>query len=58
MPVNDAETIFILSGRPGPYQALRLPDKGDVTKTHVLWHGERNKKQGGTTEGQEERLAG
>ncbi len=44
IPVNDANTLFILSGRPGTYQALRLPDKGDVTKTHVLWQGERKGK--------------
>ncbi len=41
LPVNDAETLFVLSGRPGPCQALRLPDKGDVTKSHVLWQADR-----------------
>ena len=41
LPVNDAETMFVISGRPGPNHALRLPDKGDVTKTHVLWEGKR-----------------
>jgi outer membrane protein assembly factor BamB len=41
LPVNDGEMMFVLSGRPGPCQALRLPEKGDVTKTHVLWQNER-----------------
>ena len=44
MPVNDAETLFVLSGRTGPLHALRLPDKGDVTKTNVLWQRERKKR--------------
>ncbi len=37
VPVSDGETLFILSGRPGPCQALRLPGSGDVTRSHVLW---------------------
>ena len=37
MPVSDNQTLFILSGRPGPCQALRLPGSGDVTPSHVLW---------------------
>lgn len=37
LPVNDGETLFVASGRPGPCQALRLPDSGDVTRSHVLW---------------------
>jgi outer membrane protein assembly factor BamB len=41
MPVNDADALFVESGRPGPCQALRLPGSGDVTPTHVLWHKER-----------------
>jgi outer membrane protein assembly factor BamB len=41
LPVNDTEMLFVLSGRPGPCQALRLPDKGDVTKSHVLWQADR-----------------
>jgi outer membrane protein assembly factor BamB len=39
MPVNDAEHLFILSGRMGPYQVLKLPGKGDVTETHVVQEG-------------------
>lgn len=41
MPVSDGQLIFILSGRPGPCQALRLPGEGDVTKSHVAWQEER-----------------
>jgi outer membrane protein assembly factor BamB len=37
MPVNDKQMLFILSGRPGPCQAIALPGKGDVTKTLVRW---------------------
>ncbi len=37
MPVCNGETLFVLSGRPGPCQALRLPGAGDVTASHVLW---------------------
>jgi outer membrane protein assembly factor BamB len=36
--------MFVLSGRPGLIQAFRLPDKGDVTKTNVLWQHERKKR--------------
>ena len=43
LPVNDGERLFVLSGRPGPCQALRLPDKGDVTKTNVVWQTVRGK---------------
>ena len=43
MPVSDGQLIFILSGRPGPCQALRLPGEGDVTKSHVAWQEERKK---------------
>jgi outer membrane protein assembly factor BamB len=37
MPVSNGDTLFVLSGRPGPCQALRFPGTGDVTRTHVLW---------------------
>jgi outer membrane protein assembly factor BamB len=37
MPVCDGETLFVLSGRPGPCQAIRLPGTGDVTGSYVLW---------------------
>jgi outer membrane protein assembly factor BamB len=37
MPVSDDQGLFILSGRPGPCQALRLPGSGDITRSHVLW---------------------
>lgn len=36
MPVDDGERIFVQSGRTGPYQLLKMPGSGDVTKTHVL----------------------
>jgi outer membrane protein assembly factor BamB len=42
MPVNDKERIYVASGRTGPFQILRLPGKGDVTRTHVLKAGRRN----------------
>jgi outer membrane protein assembly factor BamB len=41
MPVDDGRTLFVSSGRPGPCQALRMPDKGDVTTSHVIWQAER-----------------
>jgi outer membrane protein assembly factor BamB len=41
MPVSNGETIFVASGRPGICQVLRLPDAGDVTKSHVVWQGTR-----------------
>jgi outer membrane protein assembly factor BamB len=37
LPVNDEHMLFVLSGRPGPCQALRLPGSGDVTRSHVVW---------------------
>jgi outer membrane protein assembly factor BamB len=37
LPVFNAEAMFIASGRPGPCQAIRMPDSGNVTKTNVLW---------------------
>ncbi len=41
MSVSDQGTLFASSGRPGPMQAIRLGGTGDVSKTHVLWQGER-----------------
>ncbi len=43
MPVGDGSMIYILSGRPGPSQGLRLPGEGDVTKSHVAWQADRKK---------------
>jgi outer membrane protein assembly factor BamB len=42
MPVSDGHTLFVLSGRPGPCQALRLPGAGDVTGSLVRWQLQRN----------------
>jgi outer membrane protein assembly factor BamB len=41
LPVDDGERMFILSGRTGPYQLLKMPGSGDVTDTHVLGGGTR-----------------
>jgi outer membrane protein assembly factor BamB len=41
MPVNDGERLFVVSGRPGPYQVLRLPGDGDVTRSHLVKQGAR-----------------
>jgi outer membrane protein assembly factor BamB len=41
LPVDDGEHIFISSGRPGPYQILKLPGNGDVTGTHIVHSGVR-----------------
>jgi hypothetical protein len=43
LPVDDGRRIYVASGRMGPYQILRLPGTGDVTKTHVLREGVRHK---------------
>jgi outer membrane protein assembly factor BamB len=37
IPVSDRDTLYALSGRPGPFQAIRLGGTGDVTKTQVRW---------------------
>lgn len=37
IPVDDGQRMFIASGRPGPYQIVKMPGMGDVTKTHVLY---------------------
>jgi len=41
MPVNDNERLYVASGRPGPYQIVKLPGDGDVTKSHVVFEGVR-----------------
>jgi outer membrane protein assembly factor BamB len=41
LPITDGQTLFVLSGRPGPCQAVRLGGSGDVTGSHVLWQGVR-----------------
>jgi outer membrane protein assembly factor BamB len=43
MPVSDATTLYAPSGRPGPFQAIRLGGSGDVTKTHLVWQVERKR---------------
>ncbi len=37
MPVSNGEMLFVLSGRSGPCQGVRLPGEGDVTRSHVIW---------------------
>jgi outer membrane protein assembly factor BamB len=37
LPVSNKEMLFVLSGRPGPCQTIRLPGEGDVTRSHVVW---------------------
>jgi outer membrane protein assembly factor BamB len=41
LPVDDGERLFVLSGRTGPFQIVKMPDHGDVTATHVLYTGTR-----------------
>lgn len=41
MPVDDGQRMFIASGRPGPFQIVKLPGEGDVTKSHVVYQGRR-----------------
>jgi outer membrane protein assembly factor BamB len=41
LPVNDGQMMFIMSGRPGPCQAFRLPGDGDITKSQLVWNGSR-----------------
>ena len=44
LPVSDGQQLFILSGRTGPWQIARLPDKGDCTPTHVVHTATRGKR--------------
>jgi outer membrane protein assembly factor BamB len=37
LPVDDGQRMFILSGRTGPYQLLKMPGTGDVTSSHILY---------------------
>jgi outer membrane protein assembly factor BamB len=37
IPVVKGDTLFAPSGRDGPFQAIRLDGKGDVTRTHLRW---------------------
>jgi outer membrane protein assembly factor BamB len=41
LPVSDGAMMFIESGRPGHCLAFRLPGSGDVTKTNLVWDGQR-----------------
>jgi outer membrane protein assembly factor BamB len=41
LPVDDGERIFISSGRPGPFQVIKMPGKGDVTSTNIVHSGVR-----------------
>jgi outer membrane protein assembly factor BamB len=43
VPVSNATTLFVPSGRPGPFQAIRLGGTGDVSKTHLVWQVVRKK---------------
>ena len=43
MPVSNGTTLFAPSGRPGPFQAIRLGGTGDVSRTHLVWQVERKK---------------
>ena len=36
LPVDDGERMFILSGRTGPYQLVKMPGSGDVTDSNVI----------------------
>ena len=39
MPVQHQDVLYLSRGyRSSPYLAIRLGGKGDVTKTHVVWH--------------------
>jgi outer membrane protein assembly factor BamB len=41
MPVFDNQGLFVMSGRPGPCQAIRLPGSVDVTRSNLIWDGVR-----------------
>ena len=41
IPVSTGDMLYAPSGRPGPFQAIRLGGNGDVTKTHLLWEVQR-----------------
>jgi outer membrane protein assembly factor BamB len=37
IPVSDGDTLYAPSGRPGPFQAIRLGGSGDVSKSNLIW---------------------
>jgi len=37
LPVSNHDMLFAESGRPGPFQAIRLGGVGDVSKSHLVW---------------------
>jgi outer membrane protein assembly factor BamB len=37
IPAYSSETLFALSGRPGPMQAIHIGGSGDVTSSHLAW---------------------
>ena len=37
IPAFSGSTLFALSGRPGPMQAIRVGGSGDVTSSHLAW---------------------
>jgi hypothetical protein len=41
LPVDDGERMFVVSGRAGPFQIVKLPGEGDITKSHVVHTGQR-----------------
>jgi outer membrane protein assembly factor BamB len=41
MPVDDGERLFILSGRKGPFQVLKMPGSGDLGRSHLIYQGRR-----------------
>lgn len=41
LPVFNKDALFIESGRPGPWQVIRIPGEGNVTSSHILWKGAR-----------------
>jgi outer membrane protein assembly factor BamB len=41
LPVYNRDMLFAVSGRPGPFQAIRLGGSGDVTQSHLLWETSR-----------------
>jgi outer membrane protein assembly factor BamB len=43
IPVTDGKVLYAPSGRPGPFQAIKLDGSGDVTRTHLLWEVQRSK---------------
>lgn len=44
LPVTDGNHLFVLSGRTGVYQGIKMPDTGDVTKKNVVYEVARKKR--------------